>query len=87
MNKEQYKRKLINDISLNLMVNSEVLKSQDLINNYNVSVEIKNEKISEDGVREYDVHITQLLYPKVCLQNITLDFNVLPTGFSFEDIK
>lgn len=80
MNEQEIKKELIKQIELDLTIKGEVLKSQDLINDYNVKTDIENISVGEDGVLEYDVVITQSINPKKSLENIIIDFKITPSS-------
>lgn len=80
MNEQEIKKELIKQIELDLTIKGEVLKSQDLINDYNVKTDIENISVDEDGVLEYDVVITQSINPKKSLENIIIDFKITPSS-------
>ena len=80
MNEQEIKKELIKQIELDLTIKGEVLKSQDLINDYNVKTDIENISVDEDGVLEYDVVITQSINLKKSLENIIIDFKITPSS-------
>lgn len=61
-----------------LTIKSKILKSQDLITDYDINKDIENLSVAEDGVLEYDVVITQNIIPKRCLGNIIINFKISP---------
>lgn len=65
---------------MDLTIKGEILKSQDLINDYDVKTDIENLSVAEDGVLEYDVIITQNIIPKKPLENIVIDFKISPSS-------
>jgi len=73
---EQEKKGLIKQIELGLIIKGEVLKSQDLINDYTVRTDVKNMSVASDGVLEYDVVIEQTIIPKKSSEYININFKI-----------
>jgi len=61
----------INDKILALTINGEVLKSLNLITDYNIDFSTQNYSIAEDGVIEYDLTINFKAIPKRSIEKIT----------------
>jgi hypothetical protein len=77
---QERKKELVKQIELDLTIKGEILKSQDLISDYEVKTNIENLSIATDGVLEYDVHITQKLIPKKSLEYVNIDFKISPSS-------
>jgi len=73
---EQEKKELIEQIELDLTIKGEVLKSQDLIDDYKVRTDVKNISVASDGVLEYDVVIEQTIIPKKTSEYIKTNFKI-----------
>ena len=73
---QEIKKELINQIELDLTIKGEILKSQDLISDYEVGVDIENISVSPGGVLEYDVRIIQKIIPKKPAEYVNMDFKI-----------
>jgi hypothetical protein len=80
MNEQEIKKELVKQIELDLTIKGEILKSQDLITDYDVKTDVENISVAEDGVLEYDVVITQKIIPKRSLENVVIDFKISPSS-------
>lgn len=56
-NEQKEKKKLIKETLLNLNIGAAIMKDFDLIEDYKVDLSFENERIAEDGEKEFDVHI------------------------------
>lgn len=72
--------KLIEQIILDLTIKGEILKSQNLIIDYQISTDMENLSVAPDGVLEYDLQINQVLIPKKSQEYVTLNFKILPSS-------
>jgi hypothetical protein len=77
---QEIKKEMIKQIELDLTIKGEILKSQDLISDYEVKTDIENLSVAPDGVLEYDVHITQKLIPKKSVEYVNIDFKISPSS-------
>jgi hypothetical protein len=77
MNEQKIKKELINQVVLDLTIKGEVLKSQNLISNYDVKTDIGNLSVAPDGELEYDVIISQTILPKKSIEYINLNFKII----------
>lgn len=59
----------------------ETLKNEDY--DYKIDITKSNEKISEDGVKEYNININLYVSPKRKLEFIQNTFTILKTGTIF----
>jgi hypothetical protein len=64
-------------VVLDLTIKGEVLKSQNVISNYDVKTDIDNLSVSPDGELEYDVIISQTILLKKSIEYINLNFKIV----------
>jgi hypothetical protein len=77
MNEQKIKKELINQVVLDLTIKGEVLKSQNVISDYDVKTDIGNLSVAPDGELEYDVIISQTILPKKSMEYINLNFKII----------
>jgi hypothetical protein len=64
-------------VVLDLTIKGEVLKSQNVISNYDVKTDIDNLSVAPDGELEYDVIISQTILLKKSIEYINLNFKIV----------
>ena len=70
------KNKQLQNILVNLTVASEIAKTKNLINDYQITTERVNPSIASDGVLEHDILITEKIMVKNQVEFINIKCNL-----------
>lgn len=65
MNNQKQQIDLINKTYSQQILINEILKDNNIIEDYNINIEKKNLTLGNDGEIEYDVHIVNRIKPKL----------------------
>lgn len=78
MDNVELKRKLLNTTMLEEIAKDEILKKMNLIENYKLNTDIVNLKTNNDGTIEYDIVIHHKITPKNKVEDMLIEFDVIP---------
>lgn len=78
MDNAELKRKLLNTTMLEEIAKDEILKKMDLIKDYKLNTDIVNLKTNVDGSIEYDVVMHHKITPKTNVEDVLIEFDVIP---------
>lgn len=70
MDKEEIKRKLLNSTILENISKDELLKKNNIIDEYKINTSIENLKLNKNGSFEYDIVIHHKITPKTSVEDV-----------------
>lgn len=70
METEEIKRKLLNSTILENVSKDELLKKNDIIEEYKIDTSVENLKLNKNGSFEYDVVIHHKIMPKTSIEDV-----------------
>lgn len=76
METDEIKRKLLNSTILESISKCEILKKNNIIEEYKIDTSVENLKINKNGSFEYDIVVHHKILPKTSIEDVIINFQI-----------